>query len=230
MVPENVVGQGHVRGAVCDVDEAVGAGLERAVIDPHVGGAEHGDAVTLRLRRRRCRLCRPTVAYGEPMDDDVAHVAQHEAGAAVADHHAGAAAVDGLVGGDDQVLLRPDGHVARECDPQRLLLDDAVAERARRRARRVGVVAGVGHHVGLAVLAAGGAAAEADRAVRQALPVVGPAGVAAPAVVHRIAAAAFAYHPSPVQRRHVHAASVLSRGHDQRIKAHYILYFDRVKI
>jgi hypothetical protein len=33
-----------------------------------------------------------------------------------------------------------------------------------------------------------------------------------------------------VQRRHVHAASVLSRGHDQRIKAHYILYFDRVKI
>ena len=48
MVPQEVVGQGHACGAFRDIDEAVGAGLKRAVVDPHVGGTEDGDAVAVR--------------------------------------------------------------------------------------------------------------------------------------------------------------------------------------
>ncbi|KAG2620684.1 hypothetical protein PVAP13_3NG210101 [Panicum virgatum] len=205
MVPQEVVGQGHACGGVRDIDEAVRAGLKGAVVDPHVGGTEDGDAVAVRQattgRQRRRRQRRPrrlAVAHGEPVDDDVAHVVQHEAGAAVPDDHGGAAVPDdhggaapvhGLVRGHDQLLLGPDGHVTRERDPQGLLLDEAVAEGARRRGRRV-FVARVRHHVRLAVLAAAGVTAEPDGAVGEALPVVRPAGVAAPAVVDRVAGAA----------------------------------------
>ena len=73
MVPQEVVGQGHACGAFRDIDEAVGAGLKRAVVDPHVGGTEDGDAVAVRQaatgrrRRQRC-LRRLAVAHSEPVD------------------------------------------------------------------------------------------------------------------------------------------------------------------
>ena len=73
MVPQEVVGQGHACGAFRDIDEAVGAGLKRAVVDPHVIGMEDGDAVTVRQaatgrrRRQRC-LRRLAVAHSEPVD------------------------------------------------------------------------------------------------------------------------------------------------------------------
>jgi hypothetical protein len=78
-----------------------------------------------------------------------------------------------------------------ERDPQGLVLDDAVSEGAGRRVRRV-VVARVRLDVDPAVLAADGAAAEPDGAVGEALAVDGPAWVAPPAVVNRIAGAAVA--------------------------------------
>lgn len=38
VVPQEVVGERHSGGPLRDIDEAIRAGLERAVVDPHVAG------------------------------------------------------------------------------------------------------------------------------------------------------------------------------------------------
>ncbi|KAK3406272.1 hypothetical protein EUGRSUZ_K02439 [Eucalyptus grandis] len=97
-----------------------------------------------------------------------------------------AAAVEGLVAVEDELLRQPDQHVGREDDPQRLLLDNRVPQRARLWAHGV-VVRRVGDDVYVAVLAAQRVLAEPDGAVGEPLPVVGPVRVALPAVVDWVA-------------------------------------------
>jgi hypothetical protein len=194
VVGEVVVGDGDGRGSHDGIDESVGAVGEGAVVDPDVAGPEDGDGVSVGHGA-------PSVVGGgashhgvpgglavvdvEAVDDDVGDELDGDAGAA-GDVHVGAAAVDGLEAVHDELLPEPDDHVALEDDPERLLLDDGVAEGALARVDGV-VVAGVGDHVEPAVAAADGVAAEADAAVGQALAVVVPVRVPAPAVVDRVA-------------------------------------------
>ncbi|KAI3441449.1 uncharacterized protein J3R85_002364 [Psidium guajava] len=117
--------------------------------------------------------------------DDVTDVLQRDASAAH-DVDVRPPAVHRLVAVEDELLGQPYQHVRREDDPQRLLLDHRVPERARLRAHGV-VVRRVGDDVYLAVLPAERVLAEPDRAVGEPLPVVGPVRVALPAVVDRVA-------------------------------------------
>lgn len=170
--------------------EPIGAIRQRAVIDPDIPPAEDGHAVAVR------RIPPPRVPGGvpdhgvprlhavvdvDPVEDHVRRVVDGDARAA-GDVDAGAAAVDGLVRAHHQLLLEADDHVGSEDYPERLVLDDGVAERAGFWVDGV-VVGGVGDDVDTAVLAAEGVLAEADGAVGEAVAMGRPVGVAAPAVV-----------------------------------------------
>lgn len=96
-----------------------------------------------------------------------------------------ATAVDGFVTVDDQFVPEVDEHVGGEDDPERFGLDDGVTEGAWGWVGRVSV-GGVGDYVDLAAFSAEGSMAEADGAVGQALPVIGPVRVAPPAVVNGV--------------------------------------------
>lgn len=190
MVGEVVVGHSNSSGSHDGIDKAVGAVGEGAVVDPDVAGTEDGDGVAVGHGPPAVVAGRaphhgvprgPAVVDVEAVDDDVGDVLDGDAGA-VCDVHVGATPVDGLEAVHDELLLERDHHVPLEDDPQRLVLDDGVAERAFLGVHGV-VVAGVGDDVELAVAAADGVAAEADAAVGEPLPVVVPVGVAAPAVV-----------------------------------------------
>lgn len=197
MVGEVVVGHCDCSGTHDGVDEAVGAVGERAMVNPDVAGAEDGDGVAVGHGAPPVVAGRapdhgiaggPAVMDVQAMDDDVGDVLDGDAGA-IGNVHVGATAVDGLEAVHDQLLLERDHHVALEDDPQRLVADDGVPERALLGVHRV-VVAGVGDHVDLAVAAADGVAAEADAAVGEPLAILVPVRVAPPAVVDRIAGAA----------------------------------------
>ena len=115
------------------------------------------------------------------VDDDVAHLLDREASVA-GDLHVRAASVDGFVASDDELVSESDPHVAGEDDPERLRLDHGVAEGSGGRVRRV-VVGGVGDEVKAPAFTAERALSEADGAVGEALAVLRPVWVAAPAVV-----------------------------------------------
>jgi len=213
VVGEVVVGHSDSRGSHDGIDQAVGAVRQRAVVHPNVAGAEDGHSIAVGngappvVAGRAAHHgvpCGLAVVDVEPVDDDVGDILDGDAGA-VGDVHVGAASVDGLEAVHDELLLERDHHIPLEDDPERLVLDHGVAEGALARVDGV-VVARISDHVDLAVAATDGVAAEADAAVSQALAVLVPVRVAAPAVVHRVASAAVVVAKHPSVQRHVHAS------------------------
>jgi len=189
------VGDGDARGLDDDVDEAVLAVGEGEVVEPHVGGAEEGDAVAVgdgapaEVVRRVPDVAAVLVGGHDVVDvhvvDDDVVGELHRQLRAVGDPHLRAPAVDGLVALDDELLLERDDHRPGEGDPQRLDLDDGPPERAGARVHHV-VVGAVRHHVELAGQTAGGVATEALGAPSQPLPVRRPVLPAPPATVDRV--------------------------------------------
>lgn len=100
--------------------------------------------------------------------------------------HISSTAIKRLVAIEDELLWELYQHILREHYPQRLFLDHRVTQSPRLGRDHV-VVGVVGDDVILAVLAAERVLAEANGAVGQALAVVGPIGVAFPAVVDGVA-------------------------------------------
>jgi hypothetical protein len=125
------------------------------------------------------------------------HIVDGEAATTVPDDHGDTATVDGLVHVEvyEQVVDGSYGHVASEHDPQGLVLGEAVVEGAR---RQVISVTRVRHHVAPVVLAGADVTVEANGAVGEALLIVNPSRVTAPAVVHQVVGAAVTVvqHPS----------------------------------
>ena len=167
------------------------------MVDPNVVRSKDGDAVTVRaaavanVRRRAADCCRPgllVVMDVHAVDDDVAHVLQRDA-AAASDVHVRTPPVDRLVAVDNELVLEANVHVSREDDPQRPVLEGAIAERPRRRVDHV-VVAVIGHHIDRSILAADRVLAESNRAIRKRLPILPPVRIASPAVVDGVALAA----------------------------------------
>lgn len=236
VVSHVIVGDGDGGGPVDGVDEPVVAVGQRAVVDPDVAPAEDGHAVAVRDRpppvvpRRVPHVGVPSllaVVDVEPVNYDVGHELDGDARPA-GNVDAGAAAVEGLEGVHDQLLLQLDRHVALEDDPERLVLDDRVAERPGLGVDGV-VVARVGDHVDLAVAAPDGVLAEPDGAVGEALAVLLPVGVAPPAVVDRVPGPAGEVPQAPpipsgigdapaARRRHKHSPSRTAIRHIRDLK------------
>lgn len=128
------------------------------MVDPHMAPAEDGDAITVGFGPPPVVACGVpyhgvppllAVVYVHAVDDDIGYILDSDAGA-IGDVHARSPAVDGLERVHYQLLLQLDHHVAREYDPQRLLLDDRVPERPWLRVNRV-IIARIRHHVDLPI-------------------------------------------------------------------------------
>ena len=115
------------------------------------------------------------IVHMDPMDDNVLNKLDLQPRPA-GQVHVGAAAVDRLVRCQNELVLELDLHVAAECDPQRPILQNAVAERAIFRVDDV-VVAVVGDGVDATVLATRGVFPKPDCAVRQGLAIDVPVRV-----------------------------------------------------
>ena len=94
-------------------------------------------------------------------------------------------AINGLETVHDQLLLELNRHVLLEHNPERLLLNDSMAEGAWSGVNRV-IIPGVRDDIEAAVTAPNGITAETNTAISETLPIEVPARVAAPAVVDGI--------------------------------------------
>ncbi|KAE8686304.1 hypothetical protein F3Y22_tig00111069pilonHSYRG00030 [Hibiscus syriacus] len=115
------------------------------------------------MRRRRSDVGvprRPTMVDMDVMYDDMRDILQRQT-PVPGDMNVGPPTVDGLVRVEDELVLELDDHVCRENDPQRLVLDDGVSERARFGVDGV-VVGRVGDGVDPAAFTAERASGEAD--------------------------------------------------------------------
>jgi hypothetical protein len=214
VVLEQAVGHRHARRPARGVQQPVRGRRQVAVVHPHVVRPPDVDAVAVRapapdhLRRRRAQHARPRrldVVDVQPVHDHVVGALDGDL-RRPRDVHLGAARVDGLERRHPQLALQLDGHAPGEDDPQRPGARHAVAQRPRLRALQAVAVAGDG--VDGPVLAADGAAAEADGAVGERLAVAAPVGVAAPAVVDGVPRAAPAHGLGQHRQRLVHARGV----------------------
>lgn len=119
------------------------------------------------------------------VDNDVGDILEGDTSAA-GDVDYSTASVDSLEAVHQQLLIEPDGHIAREGYPEGAILDGAVAESAWLRVHRV-AVRRVRHNIDRPALAAERVAAEPDATLSQPLPVLPPVTARAPpAVVDRV--------------------------------------------
>lgn len=123
--------------------------------------------------------------YMQPMHNHVRDKLYRNA-RTIGNVHVGPTSIYGLEAVHDQLLLELDHHVALEDNPERVVLDDGVAEGSGPWVDRVGV-GGVSDDVEAAIAAPDGIAAEPCAAVGKALAVLVPGGVASPAVVNGVA-------------------------------------------
>uniref|UniRef100_A0A1J3K5H8 Uncharacterized protein n=1 Tax=Noccaea caerulescens TaxID=107243 RepID=A0A1J3K5H8_NOCCA len=96
----------------------------------------------------------------DPMDDDVRHELDRDAGA-ISDVDIDATAIDCLEAVHYQLFFQGDDHVPLEDDPERLVLDHGVTECPGSRVHRV-IVARVAHDVVTTVSPSDCVAAESD--------------------------------------------------------------------
>lgn len=143
------------------------------MVDPHILARENGDRRPVRpLPAADVSRAAPNhrgtrgnnVVHVDAVNDDVLNELDLQPRPA-GQVHVGAAAVDRLVRCQNELVLEPDLHVAGECDPQRPVLENAVAESAIFRVHDV-VVTGVGDGVDAPVLATRGVFPESNCAVR----------------------------------------------------------------
>lgn len=172
MVGHVIVGYGDSRGPHYSINQAILAVRQGAVIHPHVAPTEDGHAVAVRYRPP------PEVARGAPhhsipsllavmniysVNNNICDILNGNA-RTTSNVHAGTPPVNSFEGIHDELFLQLDYHVTLKNNPQRLVLNDGVAEGSGFRGDRI-VVAGVGDHIDFTVSSANGILAESNGAI-----------------------------------------------------------------
>jgi hypothetical protein len=202
---EVVVGDCHASGAHGDVHQAVRAVGEVAVVHPDVvrGVNVHGIAIG---SPPASTVRRGASDGGGAGGDDVVdvHAVEYHVGdglkrepGTTSDVDVAASAVDGFEAVEDELLAEADGHVSGEHNPQRPLLNAAVAQSPRDRICRIHV-AGIRHHINPTISASDGVPSRSDCAIRESLTVSPPFRIAPPTLVYQVSGCprcAFTYHP-----------------------------------
>jgi hypothetical protein len=116
-----------------------------------------------------------------PVNDNVGHMLYRNAGT-VGNVDIGSSAVNCLVTVHEELFFELDDHVPLKNDPQRLCLNNSMAQGARPGIDRI-VVIGISDHIESAILPSNGILAEPNGAVCEPLSIVFPIWIAAPAVV-----------------------------------------------
>lgn len=181
MILEVAVGNGDISRPLNDINKAISAVREVAMVYPDVVRAEDIDAIPVRrtsaaIMWRRAphirRSCNLNVVDVNVVNDYVVHELKREASAS-GNVNIAATAVDGLVTVHDELLLQLNIHVAAEDYPERLAPNGAIAKRPLLRVNDI-VVAVVCNNIYLPISATDGVLAEANGATSERLPIVGP--------------------------------------------------------
>lgn len=193
MMSQVIIRNGNRGRPVYGVDQPVVTIRQRAMVDPNMAPAEDRHTITVRyspppiVRGGGPHISVSpllTVVYIDPVNNNIRHVLYSDA-RTISNVHTRTPAINGLKRVHYQFLLQFDNHVPGKYDPQRLFLNDGVAERPGLRIDHI-IVARVRHDVNLAVSSANGVLTESDGAVRQFLTILLPIGVTTPAVVDGI--------------------------------------------
>lgn len=116
-----------------------------------------------------------------PVNDNVGHVLYRDAGT-VGNVDIGSSAVDCLVTVHEELFFELDDHVSLKNDPQRLRLNNSMAQGARPGIDCI-VVIGICDHIESPILPSNGIPPEPNGAVCKPLSIVFPIWIAAPAVI-----------------------------------------------
>lgn len=168
MLSEMAVGDGDTSWSLNSINEPIRAIGHRNVVDPKVGRAEDGNPIPVasgpqtdvadRVSNQATRSGNNVVNV-EAVDDDVLDELDGDtcpAGNVDVD----APSINGLVTSHDELLVEPDGHRAREDDPQGLRLGHRVAKGPRLGIDHI-IVRGVRYCIECPHLSADGSVAEA---------------------------------------------------------------------
>lgn len=154
------------------------------MIHPNIMTGEYGYRSTIRLIPMShmiggapdgCWTRGHNIVHMNPMYNDVIHKLNFEP-SSTREVNIGSPAINGLVRGHNELVLQLDFHVAVKNNPQRLALQDAVAERAFFGVHHV-VITVVGHDIDVASLPSSSVFAKSDGAISQRLAVSVPVRV-----------------------------------------------------
>lgn len=124
----------------------------------------------------------------QTMNDNISNILDRDA-SSISNVDIDPTGVNGLEAVHYELLLQFYNHVTLEHNPERLVLDNSMAQSARLGVDSV-IVAGVGDHIEAAITATYGISSKSNATVCKALAVTMPVGVTAPAVVNGIAGSA----------------------------------------
>ena len=125
MLREVIIRDGDGSGSVDDVNEAVSAASQGAMVDPNMGRTEYRNGVTIGLlavstmgewASHAPRLGRLTVTDGDAVDYDMAHVLDGNAWP-IANFHFSPSPVNGLEAVHHQLSFQSNHHISCEYNP-----------------------------------------------------------------------------------------------------------------
>lgn len=119
------------------------------------------------------------------MNDDISNKLNRDT-RSVGNVDIGATTINGLEAVHDQFLFQLNDHVSFEDNPERLVLDNSVAQSARFWVNRI-IIAWVSDDIEAAITSANGIPAKTNSTISKALAVLLPVGVTPPAVINWIA-------------------------------------------
>lgn len=200
MFSEMAIGYGDSSRSLNSINQSIHTIRHGNMIDPNVGGSEDGNPIAVASGTKavmvyrvsdHATIARLNVTNVNTMYDDIVYELQSDA-CAVGDVDFPTPAVDRLSAGQDQLLGEPNYHGVAEDDPERLLLDDGVAEGSGLRIHEI-VIGGIRDGVYLPSFSSDGVAAEAQRAVGELHPVLGPVFPASPALINGVCCHAWTF-------------------------------------
>lgn len=142
------------------------------MVNPNIGGAEDGNAVAVAHSPQthmvdsvsdHSSVTNYNVMDTKTMDDDISYVLKSNA-SAISNLNIGPSCINGLVASHDELLGEPNGHVGREGDPQRSLLDYSMTKSPRFRVHEVRIRRVV-HYIVWTQLSTNGLAAKTQNTI-----------------------------------------------------------------
>lgn len=145
MVGEVTIGYRDGSGPHDGINETIMTPGHGNMVNPNVGGTEDGNAVTIAhgpqthvvdsVSNHSARTDN-NVMDTKAVDDDIFDVLKSNA-SPISNLNISPSCINGLVAGHDELLREPNGHVGREDDPQRSLLDHSMTKSPRFRVHEV---------------------------------------------------------------------------------------------
>ena len=190
MVREVVVRNGDSSRRMNNIDKAIGAASEKAMVNPNMRRCEYTDRIAIRAEAmtnvhcstpNKARLPRLTVMNTNPMYNNMAHTLYSDA-RPVSNLHLRSPPINSLETIHNQLIFQRNHHVLSKNDPKRLSLNYTITKCAWFGIHRI--IRRGSDYIHGAILSSHCAFTKAYSAVSQGAAIRGPIGLSAPARVY----------------------------------------------